>query len=524
VFPRGRDAEEIVRGLFDQSVAGIYVLELTGAIVSINARFAELFGLTQEEMIGRPYFDFVPVDEIDKRRTAFERLARGELESRQVLGTFVRANGEQFELLTQSSLADFEGKPVVIGVGADVTERSRIRHALERTNSALRTLSLANSALNRAQTETELLQEMCDVALAFGNYSTAWVGVAEHDADKTVRPVAAAGVVLPESERLAIRWDDSPFGQGPTGTAIRTGRPVVFRTRRDADKLQAWTTIIAAIGNEAFIALPLTDPTGTFGTLGLYSPDPNAFDDDEVEVLTQLASDISFGMTALRNRTALHDAEARARGHSRRLEGLWRIVNNPRLTGAALWSAMLSEASATIRPGHPYLGVLLRVDGSEMLVEALANTPEYEAPDRSLGALAVGTRFPIANTAAGLVLALGLGTHTWDDFQADFSKDRIRRFRWRSALATAFETGPSTFLLFFASTDGTGAWDEHDRAYVEIMARSSRTRPSCVGSSTAFATSRRTTRSPARSTARNFARRRGWRQPRANATRWSWST
>jgi len=46
--------------------------------------------------------------------------------------------------------------------------------------------------LVRTETEPELLTEGCRLIVENGGYRLAWAGFAEHDEDRTVRPVAVA--------------------------------------------------------------------------------------------------------------------------------------------------------------------------------------------------------------------------------------------------------------------------------------------------------------------------------------------
>ena len=68
---------------------------------------------------------------------------------------------------------------------------------------------------------------MCDVVVEAGGYVMAWIGFAEHDEAKTVRPVAWAGNEDGYLEAARISWADTERGRGMTGTAIRTGEPQV---------------------------------------------------------------------------------------------------------------------------------------------------------------------------------------------------------------------------------------------------------------------------------------------------------
>jgi diguanylate cyclase (GGDEF)-like protein/PAS domain S-box-containing protein len=460
-----RNAKALLGPLLEQSVVGIYLLDHDGTIAYINPRFAELCGYLQDEMIGRPFLDFVADEEVAERRRIFAEIIDRHGDGPRMVGWFKAKNGGRIALLTQSTAVLNEGKPALIGIAVDVSDRYEVMRTLTRAYHALRILGEASAAFVRARDEGELLQGMCDFALATGGYSLAWVGRAEPD--KSVRPLAQSGNV-DVLDQFPVRWDDSDRAQGPTGTAIRTGSRAIVRAG-DA-RLAPWTNHLRTNPDRAIIAFPLLDDEGVFGSLTLASEDPQAFGSDEIAVLDQLANNIAYGMTALRNRKALGAAEERSRAHASRLEVLWRIATNPTLTGDELTLAMLAETTSAIRPGSPFMGALFRISGDDVVVEAVCETPEYAATARGTADIRAGLRVGLAGTAVERVLELGNGTHTWDDLQAAFDTPRVQRIGWRSTIATTFESGRTTYLLWFASVDRTGSWETEDRAYIEIAA------------------------------------------------------
>jgi PAS domain S-box-containing protein len=308
-----RNAKALLGPLLEQSVVGIYLLDRDGAIAYINPRFAELCGYSQEEMIGRPFVDFVADEEVAERRRIFADVIAGRGDGPRMVGWFKAKNGERIALLTQSTVVLHEEKPSLIGIAADVSDRYDVMPTLTRAYHALRILGEASAAFVRARDEGELLQGMCDFALATGGYSLAWVGRAEPD--KSVRLLARSGNV-DVLDQFPVRWDDSDRAQGPTGTAIRTGARAIVRA--GDPRLGAWTDHLRTNPDRAVIAFPLLDDAGVFGSLTLASEDPQAFGPDEIAVLDQLANNIAYGVTALRNRTALLAAEERSRGHASR--------------------------------------------------------------------------------------------------------------------------------------------------------------------------------------------------------------
>jgi len=182
--------------------------------------------------------------------------------------------------------------------------------ALQRTNRMLRTISLCNQELVRATHETELLQRICDVMVENGGYRLAWIGFAEHDDACTVRPVARAGHDDGYLAAAGIVWSDTERGRGPTGTAIRTGQIAVAHDLATAPNYAPWREEALRRGYRAAIALPLTVAGQPVGAFHLYTAEPSAFDEAEVNLLKELADDISYGIAALRARDERDRAQA----------------------------------------------------------------------------------------------------------------------------------------------------------------------------------------------------------------------
>jgi PAS domain S-box-containing protein len=142
-----------------------------------------------------------------------------------------------------------------------------------------------------------------------GGYRLAWIGLAEPDERKSVRPVAQAGFEEGYLETVNITWADDERGRGPTGTAIRTGKPAVNRNSETDPAFAPWREPAVERGFASAIALPLTLSTGTIGALVVYSTKVDAFDADEEELLRRLAEDLAYGIGALRDRAERERAE-----------------------------------------------------------------------------------------------------------------------------------------------------------------------------------------------------------------------
>jgi two-component system cell cycle sensor histidine kinase/response regulator CckA len=197
---------------------------------------------------------------------------------------------------------------------------SEVNKELRRLNRALRALSACNQALAQASSEQELLDQICEIIVRVGGYRMAGIAYAEQDEQKTVRPVAHAGYDSGYLETIGLRWSDTPPGRGPIGTAIRENCICIFGDTAHDPRFTPWREAAMQRGYAAIIALPLRVAGMPFGALAIYSEQANSFEKSEVELLTEMANNLAFGITALRSQeesrratAALQEAEAKYR-------------------------------------------------------------------------------------------------------------------------------------------------------------------------------------------------------------------
>lgn len=171
---------------------------------------------------------------------------------------------------------------------------------LQQLNRMYRTISRCNRYMIRAEDEQTLAQDFCSVMVEEGRYRMAWVGYAESDEARSIRLIAYAGLENGYLENLNLTWADTDRGSGPGARCIREQTIQVTRDIANDPQFVFWREEAAKRGYASSIALPLKIGAGTIGFLGMYSERGDAFDEEEIGLLTEAADDLAYGITVLR--------------------------------------------------------------------------------------------------------------------------------------------------------------------------------------------------------------------------------
>jgi putative nucleotidyltransferase with HDIG domain len=178
---------------------------------------------------------------------------------------------------------------------------------LQRENWALMAHANASSVMLYAKTESELIQGICAAIVAERPYVAAYVGLAEHDGQKSVRVAGIEGVAAEFARDIKVSWSDKvPEGLGPTGTCIRTGLTVVIPDAATDPRFEPWRKQVKEFDIHSIISVPIVDRNAQpIGVLGVYACFPDIFTDVEVRLFKSIASDVSIGLISLQDKQQL---------------------------------------------------------------------------------------------------------------------------------------------------------------------------------------------------------------------------
>jgi len=268
-------------------------------------------GLKGKDMVGKTDYDILNQEDADR----LTKLKRQVIESGnpvQVETPLVNNKGET-NYFSGSYVPKFNEQGNVdglIGYFRNITERKQTELEVIRLNRELQAIRECDQIIVHSTDETSLLTEVCRILCKIAGYSLAWVGSVDHNQTKTISPLVWHG----DGDYLTtanITWADTKRGRGPTGLTARTGKIHYFQDFATDQKAKPWREAALSRGYRSSIAIPLKgDDNSVFAVLSLYSPEPDSFTPVEIRLLKELASDISFGIMALREKAKRHQAEA----------------------------------------------------------------------------------------------------------------------------------------------------------------------------------------------------------------------
>ncbi|MCX5812026.1 MAG: PAS domain S-box protein [Proteobacteria bacterium] len=135
-----QESENKFREMAEKSLAGMYIVQ-DGLFRYVNARFAEVHGLTVNEIIDKkgPINLVLPEDWPRVKENMHKRLS-GEIESLNFEFRILAKNGDIKNVEAYTTRIMYQGKPAIIGTLLDITERKKAIEALQDERKTLFTI------------------------------------------------------------------------------------------------------------------------------------------------------------------------------------------------------------------------------------------------------------------------------------------------------------------------------------------------------------------------------------------------
>jgi PAS domain S-box-containing protein len=317
-----------LRAIIESEPECVKLLGADGTLLEMNAaglRMIEADSLGQ--LINQSVYLLVAEEDRSAFRNLTERVFEGE--SGSLAFRLVGLRGTRRWLETHATpLRDEQGVvTALLGVTRDITESRRAQLHLAQINRTYAVMSDINKLIVRERDPQAIFEGACRIAVERGGFLMAWVGLTQGHAEPLT--IAAHAGAAPDVVALLQDICGTPHeGCAFTSRAVVDGVPAVCNDVELDPLSVVWRDAALQRGYRSMVSLPLTMTGRRVGVFNLYAAEAEFFDDGELRLLNELATDIGFALEVTeRERERLH-AEAALRASEERFRELAETIED----------------------------------------------------------------------------------------------------------------------------------------------------------------------------------------------------
>jgi diguanylate cyclase (GGDEF)-like protein/PAS domain S-box-containing protein len=305
------ESEQRYRSIFTTSQHGILLAALDGIILSANPAACRITGYSEAELMQLGRADLVDPTDLRVKVLLEQRARTGSCHGHVRM---MRKDRVPIEVALSSAIfVNHAGSLSANVVLQDVTETRLTECKLQRLTSLYDARSRCNHAIIESKTPLELFAAVCKIVVECAEFGLAWVALID-PLTRCLKPACVEGAQRTYLDAALISVNpDIPAGCGPLGRSIRQGANVISNDFLNDPSALPWRELATHHDLHAVANFPLRQSGEVIGALVLYASEKDYFDAQLVDLLAEIARDISFGLDNMQRDIALSSNEARFR-------------------------------------------------------------------------------------------------------------------------------------------------------------------------------------------------------------------
>lgn len=275
---------------------GFWLVNDKGRLLEVNDAYCKMSGYSKEELLN------LSIPDLEAFETPEETSKQIQLVTEKGTETFERSHRAKDGSIidVEVTTAFWKEKSLFFAFIKDITERKKAEEKLKKANRLYTVLSNVNQSIVRINDKQQLFDEVCRIAVEDGNFKMVWIGMV-NEATQKVEPVASLGAAGDYLAEIDIDLKHPERSRGQTGQAIKTGKHYLVRDISRNPRMEPWRKNALKQGYHSSASFPLIVFGKTTGAFSLYSGEPFFFDREEIKLLEELVTDISFALEVFEN-------------------------------------------------------------------------------------------------------------------------------------------------------------------------------------------------------------------------------
>lgn len=307
---RAQQYLEHLAAIVQSSADGIIGTDLDGMITSWNPGAESIFGFRADAIVGQPISRLLPAGRNDEGQLIIDRLRRGEVVD--ILDT-ERQRSDATLVDVSLAISPIRGRDgEIVGastIARDISGPKAREVELARLSRLYAALSQVNQAIVWARDRDGLFQRICTALVEHGGLRMAWIGWYDK-ATGRISPVAERGDDTGSLHQVTIHGDGRPGSESPSSLAFQANQAWISNDTLEEPVLRRWRDELAQRGFLSCACFPVRLGGQPAGVLSVYADRTGYFQDREVELLAEAATDLSFALDNLARERALRSEKA----------------------------------------------------------------------------------------------------------------------------------------------------------------------------------------------------------------------
>jgi PAS domain S-box-containing protein/diguanylate cyclase (GGDEF)-like protein len=298
-----RDNEARLRATVETSQDWIWETDVDGKFRYCSAAVTDILGYQPADVIGQDFRAYLS----DSERAQTDALlpAPGKIRLTGAVACWRAVDGQLrwLERNVVTILDDLQRPIGYRGTERDITARREQDARMRRLTRSYRMLSSTGSAILRLRHRSELIRDICQIAVHQGGYDRAAVSLVDQE-HRQLRLVGLEGPgVFSQLDQADLTED--PEYTGLAGHAVHDASPAIWNDLATDCTDQPLRGALLKLGYQALAAVPILSDGMTLGVISLFSAYSGIFDSAEVEVLRELAANLGFALQSMEKAEAV---------------------------------------------------------------------------------------------------------------------------------------------------------------------------------------------------------------------------
>ena len=282
--------------LLNGSHNGILIANEKFNFVYANEKVCQITGYSKEEIIGKDFRIFISEESLEKVSLYYKLRQQGKKVPQRYEATILHKSGRKCIISINSLVVNIPGLPPrSVAQILDITKQKQTEIRNRRLLRLYNVLRQISQSIQRAQSSSELLNDVAHIFTDAGTFALCWIGLADTES-QTIHKKFISGPETAYINHIDTIIENKSECTPPFSTAFTTGECHIENAHTPTENACTWMTSALKFGLKSSAAVPVKTFSKITAIINLYAYEENFFDEDEKQLVEEAAADIGYAL------------------------------------------------------------------------------------------------------------------------------------------------------------------------------------------------------------------------------------